>query len=79
MNEEIKEEREFFSELKKSVTSVTSVTEQSASERRIDINRCGDCRFYKRAKCLLRRDWVTVMPAHPACEWFEPRVEAAGS
>jgi len=81
VNEEIKEEREFFSEFKKSVTPVTSVTfgvEQASSGRRIDINRCGDCRFYEQAKCLLRRDWVSVMPVHPACEWFEPK-GAAGS
>jgi len=75
MIEEEKEKNDFLSEFKNAGPLGPEVSEDS---RRIDINRCGDCAYYRAAKCLLRRDWVTVMPAHPACEWFEPR-EAAGA
>ncbi|MBS7635341.1 hypothetical protein KEJ34_07675 [Candidatus Bathyarchaeota archaeon] len=42
----------------------------------IDIHRCSECKHWKAGKCLLRLDWVVVMPTHPACERFEPREEA---
>ena len=41
--------------------------------KEIDIYRRRDCSFYQHGKCLKHREWVTVMPDHPACELFEPR------
>jgi len=48
---------------------------QTEVSSKIDVYRCGECRHYRACRCLLRCDWVCVMPAHPACEHFEPKEE----
>lgn len=55
------------------VTSVTSVTNRFE----ISIHKCGECKYWRAGKCLLRVEWIIVTPEHPACEKFEPREEAA--
>ena len=70
-----KEEAEFFKKYKKSVTSVTG----EPSGARIDVYKCGDCGFWAANRCGLRREWVVVLPNHPACGSFKPRGAADGA
>ena len=58
--------------------SPTPTNPTNPTQKKIDINRCGDCRFYERGKCLKHREWVVVTPDHPACELFEPKEKEEG-
>jgi hypothetical protein len=76
-----KEEDEFFKKYKTPVTSATPVTlkQDEPSGPRIDVYKCGDCGFWAANRCGLRREWVVVLPNHPACGSFKPRGAADGA
>ena len=57
------------------ITKIPKITKDKGES--IDVRRCGECKHWEAGRCLLRLDWVVVMPTHPACERFEPREEAA--
>lgn len=54
-----------------------SKTEDLEGEGLITPRVCGECRFWRAAKCALRPDWVAVMPAHQACERYKPKEDGS--